>query len=230
MNHIPEPRKHFKGVWIPKEIWEDNSLTWLDKALLAEIWALSGDDGCFASNEYLASKFDVTEATMKNKISILRKRGYVKTVRFDGRSRWLKVCWDHGFHGTGNVTSEVTKSVTPDVTESVTPAVTKPVTPHYIVEKKERENSRSGRKNTTTSPSDDSKAILFDDQIFSILDVPDKAWDRVCEYALSCGIPKDRINDFVDYLVRRHTHLRIPAKGLIYGLNRIIANWLKQNT
>lgn len=89
-----EPKKQFKGVWIPAEIWEDANLTWQDKCLLAEIHSLSGEEGCYASNAYLASKFGLSEKRMANKLTELRNAGYVITVKFDGRQRWLRVCWD----------------------------------------------------------------------------------------------------------------------------------------
>jgi hypothetical protein len=67
------PQKQFKGVFIPAEIWEDQGLSWTDKCLLGEIYSLTGKEGCYASNEYLASKFGITVGTMKNRISDLRK-------------------------------------------------------------------------------------------------------------------------------------------------------------
>ena len=46
--------RDFKGIWIPKEIWLDERLNALDKIILAEINSLDGEDGCYASNQYLA--------------------------------------------------------------------------------------------------------------------------------------------------------------------------------
>lgn len=82
----------FKGVWIPREIWEATDITWMEKCLLAEINALEEPKkGCFASNEYLAKKFDSSPASIANQISKLRKLCYVETIGFDGRQRRLRV-------------------------------------------------------------------------------------------------------------------------------------------
>lgn len=77
----------FKGVWIPAAIWETESLTWLEKCLLAEIDSLDRGDGCFASNAYLAMRFGKSEKHMANTISDLRKQGWIIDRSFDGRTR-----------------------------------------------------------------------------------------------------------------------------------------------
>ncbi len=93
MSDTPKPA--FKGVWIPKAIWESREISWMEKCLLAEIDSLddeeSGDRGCFASNKYFAQKFGSTEASIANQISHLRKLGFVKTIGFDGRERNLRL-------------------------------------------------------------------------------------------------------------------------------------------
>lgn len=216
------PKKQFKGVWIPKEIWEDARITWLDKALLAEIWALSDDDGCFASNEYLAAKFGVAEVTMKNKLSILRKNNYIKTVRFDGRRRWIKVCWDNMGEVTSEMTAEVTKSVTPDVTKNMTTEVTESVTSHYIEEKKELEHSSSkhqGKKETTTKPSFD---VLFQGNIYSLCDTPDFVLDAIESVAKAKGLNEDQIIRFMQSLEKHGTQITLKADGSIPGMAGII--------
>ena len=39
--------REFKGVWIPKEVWLNNELSLVEKALLAEIDSFSGDGKAF---------------------------------------------------------------------------------------------------------------------------------------------------------------------------------------
>lgn len=84
--------RDFKGVWIPKEIWLDERLNALDKIILAEINSLDGDEGCFASNQYLANFCQCSEAKITKSIALLIKIGYVKVISFDGRKRFLKTC------------------------------------------------------------------------------------------------------------------------------------------
>ena len=47
--------RDFKGIWIPKEIWEDKRLSANQKIILMEIDSLDAtEEHCYASNEHLA--------------------------------------------------------------------------------------------------------------------------------------------------------------------------------
>ena len=86
-----ELTRDFKGIWIPKEIWLDNRLNTIDKILLLEVDSLDcGDDGCYASNEYLAKFCQCTEWTVSTSINKLIKLGYINVIKFDGRKRYIK--------------------------------------------------------------------------------------------------------------------------------------------
>lgn len=87
-----ETVRQFRGVWIPKEVWLDEQLTYFEKAVYAEIDSLDGEDGCFASNKYLAGFFGCTERHIKRALAHLSELGYVKTEMFDGRKRVIKIC------------------------------------------------------------------------------------------------------------------------------------------
>ena len=82
----------FKGIWIPAEVWLDERLTALDKIILAEINSLDTDEGCFASNKYIAEFCGTKENTVSLSISKLKELGYIEQVKFDGRQRVLKSC------------------------------------------------------------------------------------------------------------------------------------------
>ena len=85
--------RDFKGVWIPKEVWLDERLSMLDKGILAEIDSLdNGEDGCFASNEYIAKFCQCSERKVTDSVSRLINLGYVKLATFDGRKRYLRSC------------------------------------------------------------------------------------------------------------------------------------------
>lgn len=81
--------RNFKGIWIPAEVWLDKSLSYFEKALLSEIHSLEGENGCFASNEYLCEFFNERERKIQEGISILKARGYIAIKSFDGRQRIL---------------------------------------------------------------------------------------------------------------------------------------------
>ena len=83
--------RDFKGVWIPKEVWLDNRLTMLEKGILVEIDSLDmSDDGCWASNEYLATFCQCSIPKVANAVSKLVNLGYLRRESFDGRHRKLK--------------------------------------------------------------------------------------------------------------------------------------------
>lgn len=83
--------RDFKGVWIPKEIWLDKRLNALDKIILTEIDSLDqGEDGCWASNQYIAEFCQCSPTKVSTSISKLVKFGYLYIKSFDGRTRKLK--------------------------------------------------------------------------------------------------------------------------------------------
>ncbi len=69
----------FKGVWIPKEIWLNESLSIQEKVFLVEIDSLdNNEDGCFASNEYFANFFKLSKNRCSEIIKSLEKKGFIK--------------------------------------------------------------------------------------------------------------------------------------------------------
>lgn len=89
---MDKERREFKGIWFPAEIWLDERLTALEKIILLEIDSLDGEDGCYASNEYLAGFCQCSQTKVSSAISKLKKLGYVKIASFDGRRRVLHSC------------------------------------------------------------------------------------------------------------------------------------------
>lgn len=84
--------RDFKGVWIPKELFLNETLSWAEKILLIEIDSLDQNgQGCFASNEYLAKFIQVSEGSMANMIVKLMNKGYIIKKGFDGRKRYISV-------------------------------------------------------------------------------------------------------------------------------------------
>lgn len=83
--------RDFKGVWIPKDIYLDKRLNALDKIILVEIDSLdNGEDGCFASNEYLSEFCQCSQTKVSTAISKLIDCGYIEMAGFDGKKRILK--------------------------------------------------------------------------------------------------------------------------------------------
>lgn len=83
--------RDFKGIWIPKDIWENENLNALDKIILMEIDSLDTEDlGCFASNSYLADFCKCSETKVSLSIKKLIESDYIYVDSFDGRTRKLK--------------------------------------------------------------------------------------------------------------------------------------------
>lgn len=84
-------QRDFKGVWIDKEVWLDKRLNALEKVIYTEIDSLdNGEDGCFASNEYLAKFCQCSERKISEAISKLIELDYIELKSFDGRQRVLR--------------------------------------------------------------------------------------------------------------------------------------------
>jgi len=86
------PKPRFTGIFIPVEILQRTDLTTLEMLLLSWIDALYCDirGGCFASNEYLASRLQVKENTIAKSLTKLRSLGLIEDVHFDGRIRVIR--------------------------------------------------------------------------------------------------------------------------------------------
>jgi hypothetical protein len=101
----------FKGIWIPDFILEmvvEKELTAIDILLLSMIFALSKNDGCYASREYLANICGVKEQTVKNLLAKYRKMGLIIDLEFDGRRQKICTIWDKGYryeYGSRTATS-----------------------------------------------------------------------------------------------------------------------------
>lgn len=79
IGHFYFMERDFKGVWIPKEVWLDENLTWMEKLLLVEIDSLDKEKGCFASNKYFALFFQLSPSRISELVSQLVYKGYVTT-------------------------------------------------------------------------------------------------------------------------------------------------------
>jgi biotin operon repressor len=77
----------WKGVWICAAIWLDPGLSWIEKALLAEIDCLVSEQApCYASNEHLAQRMGVSVSRVNDMLARLQSTGFVVRVQYDGRA------------------------------------------------------------------------------------------------------------------------------------------------
>lgn len=94
MNHPTQHLREFLGVWIPAKIWNNENLNIPEKCLWAEIQSLHDDEvgGCYANNDYLSKKLNVSISTVKKSLKNLIDLGFVKQVNFNRRQRILSIC------------------------------------------------------------------------------------------------------------------------------------------
>lgn len=70
-------QRGFKGVWIDRDIWLRKDITPTDKCILAEIDSLDNENGCYASNVYLADNLAVSVSTIQRSIKTLEELGLI---------------------------------------------------------------------------------------------------------------------------------------------------------
>ncbi len=121
-------KRGFKGIWIPKEIWENQSLSIIEKIFLMEIDSLDNEEGCFASNNYFANFFNISRsrctqiiASLKDKklitVQIIYNGGSVtqRIIRvvnkFNTPGKFIKSGWleNSDYNNTRNKKNEILK-------------------------------------------------------------------------------------------------------------------------
>ncbi len=70
--------RDFKGIWIPKEIWLNRSLTVMEKLFLVEISSLDNNDGCFEPNSYFSDWSGLTKSRCSQIINSLEKKEMIE--------------------------------------------------------------------------------------------------------------------------------------------------------
>ncbi len=84
-------QKEFTGVWLPKEVIEDQELSPLEKMIYAEIACF---EVCYMKNEQFADRYGKADRTISRIISKLKDKGYIVEDVFNGRMRGLMVVRD----------------------------------------------------------------------------------------------------------------------------------------
>ena len=82
--------RDFKGVWIPKAIWLSDKLSLMEKALFVEIQSLDNERGCFASNQYFADFFGISDRQIRTYVASLRTKGFVTVTVHDRNKRIIR--------------------------------------------------------------------------------------------------------------------------------------------
>lgn len=81
---IIEPKRQFTGVWLPREVLEDERLKGTEKILYAEI-ASFGEKGCWKRADELQQLCGVGRDGLQSACKRLRETGYIVERRMYGR-------------------------------------------------------------------------------------------------------------------------------------------------
>lgn len=81
---VDAEKRKFTGIWIPAEIWQDESVPALAKMLYAEI-ASFGERGCWKKSEELMRPLGVGRSNFQHLCKALRDGGYITEQRKFGR-------------------------------------------------------------------------------------------------------------------------------------------------
>ena len=94
---MEKPTRDFKGIWIPKDIWESDELSIMEKVLFVEIHSLDlTERGCYASNRYFSAFFGVSERQIQNLIAALKAKGFVSVTIQNRYERSIRVVGKYG--------------------------------------------------------------------------------------------------------------------------------------
>lgn len=69
--------RDFKGVWIPKEIWLHQDLSWMEKLFLVEIYSLCDNEETDVKNSHFAEVFGYSKNRSSEIITSLHKKKYI---------------------------------------------------------------------------------------------------------------------------------------------------------
>jgi hypothetical protein len=75
----------FTGVWIPVEVFQLETLTITEKVVYGIVNALDNEEGCYASNGYLAQTLQLSDRQVKNVLKSLIDFQLVVRIELNGR-------------------------------------------------------------------------------------------------------------------------------------------------
>ena len=82
--------KQIKGLWVPLELLQNEELTPSEKLVLAEIFALSKDGQCTASNQHIADVVGLGVRYVEKITASLAKKEYIKTKLFRDEKKIIR--------------------------------------------------------------------------------------------------------------------------------------------
>lgn len=119
--------EEIKGIWIPQEIINLvnlKNITWTEAVLLSEVWVLSNNRTCSASNEYFSKILGVTADSVSRLVNKLVKMNFltskisrlennIKVKRRFLKPNWERIVYTDVEHSPHVATSDVCTDVEP---------------------------------------------------------------------------------------------------------------------
>jgi hypothetical protein len=75
----------FTGVWIPSEVLQLETLSITEKVVYGIVSALDNEEGCYASNGYLARTLQLSDRQVKNVLKTLIDYNLIRRIEVDGK-------------------------------------------------------------------------------------------------------------------------------------------------
>lgn len=109
-----------QGVWIPAEIYDDNTLTWTQKLMLVEVASFCANGReCYVSNKHLSQFLQVSNSQVVKTLGVLVDRGLIErkfVPHKEGDRRILSVAG-----GVEQMTTPIGTESTPPSAPATTP-------------------------------------------------------------------------------------------------------------
>lgn len=87
----------YRGLWVPRELWEDKEIGWSEKRMMIEILNRSIDDKMVCTTQFLADIMGLKHITAHYILNNLLKKGYLQPIpihkwgRSDKARRYLRI-------------------------------------------------------------------------------------------------------------------------------------------
>lgn len=164
---------------IPADVRYDEGIPANAKLLYGEISALIGEDGyCFASNEYLASRFKMTHEAIARLITKLEKAGHIRRViekapsgQITARKIYLRVSIPDGLGIDKNVNTPIDEKINTSPQknqEGIDENVTYTDTSITVKEKDKKEKPQRKKRQPAEELTDEELSVLVVDNIKKI--------------------------------------------------------------
>lgn len=87
----------YRGLWVPRELWEDKELGWTEKRMMIEIMNRSIDNKMVCTTQFLADIMDLKHITAHKTLMSLLSKEYLQVVHIrktggrDKARRYLRI-------------------------------------------------------------------------------------------------------------------------------------------